>query len=286
MDHFSRAELFPVPDFPVFVNSDHWHRGTGGSVRHSHDFFEIVLVARGYGEHRLGEGQSYGVMQGDLFAIDPGEFHSYANGHDILLYNVLFETEFLQPEWRELSIFPVMTRIASSPARKYHLNTFERQNAENLLREIINEIALRRPAFRIRVRALLLEFLVLAARAEERAWHIRDRRQEAVHRAVVFMEEHLAEDISLLDISRHAGLGRNYFREFFQQETGSPPWHYFLKLRIESVKKLLTSGDMPLQEAALRSGFCDQSYMTRLFRKFEGTTPRDFRNTLRRLPGN
>lgn len=282
MDYFSKSALFPIPDFQLFVNNDTL---LTVPVPHSHDFFEIVLVARGYGEHRFDGQTSCGVMQGDVFAIRPGETHCYADGRQMMIFNVLFDPDFLHPEWSQLLQLPNIARMHSSPAYKYHLKIFERQNAERLLHEIINEIALRRPAFRIRARALLLEFLILAGRAEEQAWRSHDYRLEAIHRAIIYMEQHLKDDLSLEDIARHAGLSRNYFRDFFHQETGTSPWNYFLLLRLECVKKLLGETNLPLNEVAQGSGFCDQSYMARIFRKLEGMTPREYRLALRQLPG-
>ena len=289
MDYFSKNTLFPMKDFPIHVNSDTL-KTTPVPAPHFHDFFEIVLVARGYGEHLHDESSPYGIMQGDLFAIPPGRVHCYANHHQLLIYNVLFDPEYLQPEWEKLLALPVIAGLTGSMSHKYHLKTNERVAAENLLREIASELSARGVGFRIRGRALLLEFLVLVARSEERGWHHVDYRLEAIHKAVIFMEQHLDEHLTLQDISRSAGLGKHYFREFFQLETGYSPWSYLLMLRLERAKKLLKESDLPILEVALKAGFCDQSYMARAFRRQEGITPQAYRMQFRRFqeifPGN
>ena len=99
-----------------------------------------MLVARGHGEHRLSETVSYGIMQGDVFAISAGKVHCYTNTHDMLLYNILFEPEFLGSKWKELLEMPIIRSLENSPLHKFHLPMFTRSAAEVLLRRIIGEL--------------------------------------------------------------------------------------------------------------------------------------------------
>lgn len=220
MEYFRKEWLFTVRDFPIFINSDIPLKNT---LWHTHDFFELVLVARGHGEHRLSETVSYGIMQGDVFAISAGKVHCYTNTHDMLLYNILFEPEFLGSEWKELLEMPIIRSLENSPLHKFHLPMFTRSAAEVLLRRIIGELSMQPPSFRISVKALFLEFLVLLGRAQVKELHSSDYRQEAIHRAIIHMERNLARKLTLADISKHANLNKNYFCECFRNETGTSP---------------------------------------------------------------
>lgn len=280
MEYFKKEWLFTIRDFPIFINSDIPLKNTPW---HTHDFFELVLVARGHGEHRLSEDFSYGIMQGDVFAISAGKVHCYTNTHDMLLYNILFEPEFLGSEWEELLKMPLIRSLHNSPLHKFHLPLFTRSAAEVLLRRIIGELSMQPPSFRISIKALFLEFLVLLGRAQVKELHNSTHRQEAIHRAIIYMEQNLTRKLTLADISRHANLNKNYFCEYFRSETGTSPWDYLIQLRIEKVKKLLSETDLPLSEIAQISGFCDQSYMSRAFRKVENVTPHNFRIAFRRI---
>ena len=280
MEYFRKEWLFTVRDFPIFINSDIPLKNT---LWHTQDFFELVLVARGHGEHRLSETVSYGIMQGDVFAISAGKVHCYTNTHDMLLYNILFEPEFLGSKWKELLEMPIIRSLENSPLHKFHLPMFTRSAAEVLLRRIIGELSMQPPSFRISVKALFLEFLVLLGRAQVKELHSSDYRQEAIHRAIIHMERNLARKLTLADISKHANLNKNYFCECFRNETGTSPWDYLIQLRVEKVKKLLSETDLPISEIAQMSGFCDQSYMSRAFRKTECMTPRSFRAAFRRI---
>ena len=106
---------------------------------------------------------------------------------------------------------------------------------------------------------------------------------DSIQKAVSFMEEHFAEQITLGEIRRQVNMNLCYFCEVFQREIGTSPWNYLLRLRLDRVKGMLTDSDRPIAEIANICGFCDQSYMTRLFKKYEAVTPRQFRNAYKGL---
>lgn len=58
---------------------------------HSHEFYEMVYVRRGRGEHFIA-GHSYPIQAGDLYVIHPGEEHCYAPaaGSSLRIVNVLW----------------------------------------------------------------------------------------------------------------------------------------------------------------------------------------------------
>jgi two-component system response regulator YesN len=52
---------------------------------------------------------------------------------------------------------------------------------------------------------------------------------------------------------------------------------YIAKVRMEKAKALLKNTEIPVSQIALRIGYPDQSYFTKVFRKIERCTPRAFR---------
>ena len=75
---------------------------------HSHDFIEVVFVARGSALHSHidlnGRTRTNCLIQGDVFSVQIGERHSYEHCRDMVLYNLFVRPEFLvrYPELREL----------------------------------------------------------------------------------------------------------------------------------------------------------------------------------------
>lgn len=111
-------------------------------------------------------------------------------------------------------------------------------------------------------------------RIEHRAPRGLSRR--ALTRACSYIAENLGERFTLDDLARQAGVSRFHFARLFRVSTGDSPMAYLLKSRIERAKQMLLQDDRPVCEIAAALGFCDQSHLTRTFRRMTGVTPREF----------
>ena len=100
--------------------------------------------------------------------------------------------------------------------------------------------------------------------------------REEIEKACRFMEQHFAERIYLDQICRYAGLSKSTLLRAFTKSKGVTPYSYLENIRIGEAKKLLEHGLPPI-EAALRTGFSDQSHFTNYFNRFIGLSPGVYR---------
>lgn len=100
-------------------------------------------------------------------------------------------------------------------------------------------------------------------------------RQE-IDRACEFIDKHFTERIYLDQICRHAGLSKSTLLRAFTKAKGITPYRYLETVRINEAKKLLAKGMSPL-EAAIQTGFSDQSHFTNYFSSFIGLAPGVYR---------
>jgi len=96
--------------------------------------------------------------------------------------------------------------------------------------------------------------------------------REEIEKACTFMEQHYAKHIYLEEIARCAGLSKSTLLRAFAKSKGVTPYSYLENIRIGKAKKLLEQG-VPPMEAALRTGFSDQSHFTNYFNRFLGLSP-------------
>ena len=96
--------------------------------------------------------------------------------------------------------------------------------------------------------------------------------REEIEKACRFMEQHFAERIYLDQICRYVGLSKSTLLRAFTKSKGVTPYSYLENIRIGEAKKLLEQGFPPI-EAALRTGFSDQSHFTNYFNRFIGLSP-------------
>ncbi len=97
------------------------------------------------------------------------------------------------------------------------------------------------------------------------------------HRVVEYIEQHLDSDLTLVEVARAGSMSVDQLKRLFRKSIGVSTHRYIVQRRIEYAASLLKNGGRPLKEVALRSGFYDQSHMTRWMRRMTGMTPADLR---------
>jgi AraC family transcriptional regulator len=97
-----------------------------------------------------------------------------------------------------------------------------------------------------------------------------------LRRLLDFMLANLDSDLALHDLAELVDLSPRHLCRSFKQATGTSPYRYILKERIERSKALLRMGNIPIAEVALSVGFSSQSHFADAFHKCTGTTPGSF----------
>jgi AraC family transcriptional regulator len=98
-------------------------------------------------------------------------------------------------------------------------------------------------------------------------------------RAIDYIEDRLAEPVSLADISSVTGLSRMHFAAQFKAATGLRPHEYLLRRRIERAQEMLVRAGASVVDVALAVGFDSQSHFTGVFKRFVGQPPHAWRQS-------
>ena len=95
-----------------------------------------------------------------------------------------------------------------------------------------------------------------------------------------FIEDQLAEDLSLAKIAAVAGVSPSHLNALFRSSMGMPVHQYVIQRRVEQAKTLLLRKEMSITEIALEAGFAHQSHMARHMRRALGLPPRAIKRLL------
>jgi AraC family transcriptional regulator len=95
-----------------------------------------------------------------------------------------------------------------------------------------------------------------------------------------FVNENLANALSLADIAGLVQMGPCHFARAFKESTGLSPHQYVLRRRIDRAVEMLKDERSSLAGIAYDLGFSSQGHFTTVFRKFTGTRPTNFRERL------
>jgi len=92
-----------------------------------------------------------------------------------------------------------------------------------------------------------------------------------------YLEAHYMEDISLQDAAEQLHYSDAYFCKFFKQNFDKSFIVYLSELRIEKAKELLADVTVNIKDIGQRVGYRDSSYFTKVFKRFTGVTPSEYR---------
>jgi transcriptional regulator GlxA family with amidase domain len=93
-----------------------------------------------------------------------------------------------------------------------------------------------------------------------------------------WISKHLAEDISLPVLARHAGMSERSFSRHYAEATGLTPGRAVEQLRVEAARQLLLESRLPAKRISQRCGFGSEETMRRSFMRLLSVSPQDYRS--------
>lgn len=242
---------------------------------HFHEYYVIGLVEDGERALRC-KNRAYAVKKGDVLLFNPGDSHACAQSGGGTL------------DYRGLNIpREVMLDLAEEAAGKREPPGFSRcvvsdQEAARRLRALHRRVMEGGPG---KEEALLVLFSLLLRRYGRPFEDCVPERREEIEETCAFMEQHYAERISLEQLCRRAGLSKSALLRAFTRSKGVTPYSCLMNIRVGEARKLLEQGVSPT-EAALRTGFSDQSHFTNCWTRLIGLTPGAYREIFKHTEGN
>ncbi len=252
---------------------------------HSHEFVELVVVTHGTGIHRS-HYSAEPISVGSVLAIPRGGSHCYEETNQLRVMNILFDPATLPLPRLDLYSLPGYSALFllkeeffsnSHPYPSFRLTSEQMSHIQWLLNAMCEECAEPKPGHKF---CLLGIFMLLLGSLSR--YYYSDTNAAAttpfqLSKVISYLNTHYAEPITLDDILSRVPMSRSTLRRNFLRATGTNPIDYLLKLRFDHACSMLRESEQSVSEIALAVGFNDSNYFTRIFRKFIGVTPRDYR---------
>lgn len=93
-----------------------------------------------------------------------------------------------------------------------------------------------------------------------------------------FMEEHLADNLPIQSLAEHVGMSRTLFYNKIRSIAGLTPVDFYRRYHVERSAQLMRDQGLTVSEACYRTGFSDPKYFSKVFKKFMGITPSEYRS--------
>lgn len=234
---------------------------------HFHEYYVIGLVVNG--ERRLTcNGKDYPLHNGSMVIFNPGDNHAcIQHGNGTFEYLCLNIAQNIM-----LNLAEEITGISEKPY--FCENVIYDVEAACRLKQLHILISDGSNEFKKAETLLLLISLLMRKYTNSRSENA--ARTDEIDRVCAFLEQHYAEQISLEHICRCANMSKSALLRAFTKSKGVTPYNYLQNIRISKAKKLLEKG-IPPAEAALQTGYYDQSHFTNYFSRFIGLSPGAYR---------
>lgn len=236
---------------------------------HFHEYYVIGFVEEG--ERCLScKNQEYTIEKGHAVLFNPGDNHSCVQSDEGTL------------DYRGINITKgVMLDLAEEVTGKRELPGFSQnviidEEVTCYLRPL-HELIMKGSLEFGKEEMLLLLISLLIQRYGQPFEKCIPECSEEIEKACTFIKQHFSDRIYLEQICRHAGLSKSTLLRAFTKMKGITPYSYLENIRIGEAKKLLEQGVAPI-DAAMRTGFSDQSHFTNYFNRFIGLAPGLYRD--------
>lgn len=97
------------------------------------------------------------------------------------------------------------------------------------------------------------------------------------------INENISKPISVESLAADSGMSVSNLQRMFMKTIGVRPGRYMIQQRLNAACRLLENSELGINDIALASGFCDQSHLTKLFKRERGITPGEYRRQHRSI---
>ena len=235
---------------------------------HFHEHYVIGFVEKG--ERVLScKDREYDIEEGSILLFNPGDSHACVQSDggtfDYRGFNISEETM--------LDLAEEVTGKRELPG--FSENVIYDEEAVCYLRPLHEMVMQGVGGFGKEEALLFLISLLIQNYGQPFKSCIPECRRE-IEKACEYMEQRFSEHIYLDQICHHTGLSKSTLLRAFTKAKGVTPYRYLETIRINEAKKLLAAGVPPV-EAAIKTGFSDQSHFTNYFNQFIGLAPGIYR---------
>lgn len=242
---------------------------------HKHDFYMVFFVEKGSGVHNVDFTQ-YTVNNYQVYFIRAGQVHNWSLDVDTSGFQLMLAADVITI-FSNLGSFPFFEQSVPSCLSldkkqfeefKNHLHEIELVLSDNDV--LTKEILLLR--LHLMLKLLQKEYL------NQFPEHDSSTKPEKIIKGFnTLIDDHFNEESSVNFYADKLNITANYLNILSQKYLKMPASDVIKQRTILEAKRLLTSTDLSIKEIGYQLGFNDNTYFSKVFKKYTGKTPGDFK---------
>lgn len=253
-------------NFPVRILA---HNTNKKLSMHWHDHIELLFFEGDPCTVNCG-GKINDAYKNDMIIVNSNEIHSYLPKKGDILHTCV-------------SIYPAFFDDVTFKGIIFKNLVSQDSFVKECIRQLTEEQEHPKTASDMFIKAKTYELMTYLTRnyAEEcltkTEYNKRRAKQKRVNDILTFIRDHYHENISTKTLSEEFYLSESYICRLFKKEIGTSPIEHINNLRINEAEILLKNTSENVTSIAMRLGFSDLNYFSRIFKKQTGITPREYR---------
>ncbi|MBE6630609.1 MAG: helix-turn-helix domain-containing protein [Ruminococcaceae bacterium] len=246
------------------------------SMYNWHENIEIIYAVSGSGA-LICDGERIALEAGDIAVINANRLHGFvAKEEPMHYYYLIIDRSFYIANHFDSNAYAFEEKLTDLDIAR-------------LIEEFGNIWTNEKAPMRVqRLRCIALDIatrLCLKYGHYEDTPRMESQATKCIKQAIGYMRAEGHRDISLDDISSFINMSKYYFAREFRRITGYSFVEYLNIIRCEKARNLLLQEDIPIGEVGKRCGFSNQSYFSRVFGEYAGTTPSKYRRNKKEKSG-
>lgn len=252
---------------------------------HFHNCYEIIFLLEGRIEFKINN---------KIYTADSSSiiFVSNLESHELKVLNypykrffILIRPDYFQSALGKSELLSIFRYRPEGFNHVVNLSYSDHLQIKELILGIHDEITNKSPFWEMNASSYLSLLFTTLFRKYRNSFPITslNRSMETILKIQRYIDEHLTEDIKLSDVSRLFYTDMYYLSHLFKKVTGFNFKEYLILQRLSKAKELLLHSPEDITFIGSSSGFNNVNHFIRIFKKFEGITPHQYRKKFRVL---
>lgn len=257
--------------------------------KHKQSFFELISVVSGTGEQHINN-NIFDYNVGNLFLITPQDTHSLRVKTATTILCVRFTDIYIKSNMLYSDNIQRLEFILENANHKPGCilrNPCDIKFSRPLIDAIIREYT-SKDLYKNELIIQLVNTLIVVV-ARNIAKDLPDRvsfntcSETKTRNILQYIQANIyfPEKLRAKTIADHFGISEFYIGRYFKKHTNETMQQYIVNYKLKLIETRLLYSDLRINEIAIELGFTDESHMNKLFRKYRGITPREFRENVR-----
>ncbi|TZF83563.1 helix-turn-helix transcriptional regulator [Pedobacter sp. BS3] len=252
--------------------------------KHKNTFFEMVFVLDGKGTQIINN-HKLPYCSDKLFLIFPQDTHTFEVSTPSKFFFIRFNETYLKTQSKEWVqklefIFHNSNHSPSCILKTITDKPLVRSLVEALIREHVNN----QPQQQEVIKQLINTIITIAARNIVLAPSatLNNLKSENAFLLLNYIHQNIYEPKNLKaeTISKHFNVSPTYISEYFKTQIGQSLQEYITSYKLKLIETRLQFTDMQINEIVHELGFSDASHLNRLFKKYKGVSPSEFKKSV------